>query len=398
MFRSRATSAGRIRPRELPHFFARVITTRVIRRVILIAERDLCETASSYTARFMARLSFSALMADAPTVAELQSLADSAAALSRKLKKTQGLSEGHVERIATAIERILRDYGGASYRQYRNLVRDLDLVAADVSKLEKEKAIHPKFTRYLDASLLRIRKRDFYLGRRLLERLTKVRAQAKERDGLLEEYKEGYREIEREITRLKADREHLRSVRKPPISEAEVDRMKSLLDSANRTIAHAVIAELHGVPSRLALPAFQEGSKDRRLLLPRVPEGEVAPLLALLEDVGTVRDAFGNRGVHSLLEALTFSDAKLAHLLGDGRPLKAVLTPNLPWLKAITAPGTLLPPLSLDLPLEELRGRLEATAGFAAKLHDVEGAREPMAGVTKAMESGKLAKAQEADS
>ena len=334
---------------------------------------------------------------DLPSADDLHELGERVAELTRKLEKTPGLSEGHVEQIATAIERILRDYGGASYRQYRNLVRDLDEVAADVSRLEKEKALHPKFVRYLDASLLRIRKRDFYLGRRLLERLTKVRAQAKERDGLLEEYREGYREIEREIIRLKADREHLRSVRKPPMSEAEVERVKTLLDSANRAIAHAVIAELHGVPCRLALPAFQEGSKDRRLLLPRVPEGEVAPLLALLEDVGTVRDAFGNRGVHSLLEALTFSDAKLAHLLGDGRPLKAVLTPNLSWLKAITAPGTLLPPLSLDLPLEELRGRVEALARFVEKLHDAEGAREPMAGVTMALESGQIAKAQEAD-
>src|SRR5207245_8828121 len=127
--------------------------------------------------------------------------------------------------------------------------------------------------------------------------------------------------------RLAAHNEPLPSVPKPPMSETVVGRMKSLLDAANRAISHAVIAELHGVPCRLALPAFQEGSKDRRLLLPRVPEGEVAPLLALLEDVGTVRDAFGNRGVHSLLAALTFSDAKLAHLLGDGRPLKAVLTP-----------------------------------------------------------------------
>ena len=56
-----------------------------------------------------------------------------------------------------------------------------------------------------------------------------------------------------------------------------------------------------------------------------------------------------------------------------------------------------MPPLSLDLPIEELRGRVEAIAAFAEKLHDVEGAREPMAGVTKAMESGALAKAQEAD-
>src|SRR2546428_10052176 len=136
-------------------------------------------------------------MSEGPAVEDLRELGESVSALSTRLKKTPGLSEGHVEQIATAIERILRDYGGASYRQYRNLVRDLDEVAADVSRLEKEKALHPKFVRYLDASLLRIRKRDFYLGRRLLERLTKVRAQAKERDGLLEEYREGDREIER---------------------------------------------------------------------------------------------------------------------------------------------------------------------------------------------------------
>ncbi len=334
---------------------------------------------------------------DLPSADDLRELAGSIGELTRKLGKTPGLSEGHVEQIATAIERILRDYGGASYRQYRNLVRDLDLVAADVSRLGKEKALHPKFVRYLDASLLRIRKRDFFLGRRLLERLAKARAQAKERDRLLAEYREGYKDIEREVARLKAERDRLRTVRKPLMSEADVERVKGLLEDANRTLAHAAIAELHGIPSRLALRAFIEGAKDRRLVLPRVSNDEVTSLLTLLEDVGPVRDVFGNRGVHSLLEALTYSDAKLAHLLGDGRPLKAALTPNLPWLKAITAPGTLLPLLALDLPIEELRGRVEALAGFAEKLHDVEGAREPLAGVTKALESGQLAKAQEAD-
>src|SRR2546422_11525203 len=177
-----------------------------------------------------------------PSAEDLKELGESISDLTKKLEKTPGLSEGHVEQIATAIERILRDYGGASYRQYRNLVRDLDLVAADVSRFEKEKALHPKFVRYLDASLLRIRKRDFYLGRKLLERLGKARAQAKEQDGLLEEYREGYREIEREITRLKADRGQLRSVRKPALSQAEGELSKTLRHRANPADAHAVIA------------------------------------------------------------------------------------------------------------------------------------------------------------
>src|SRR2546426_10405977 len=115
---------------------------------------------------------------DLPSADDLYELGEKVAELTRKLEKTPGLSEGNVEQIATAIERILRDYGGASYRPYRNLVRDLDLVAADVSKFEKEKALHPKFVPYLDAPLLPIRKRDFYLGRRLLQRLPKGPAPA----------------------------------------------------------------------------------------------------------------------------------------------------------------------------------------------------------------------------
>ena len=345
----------------------------------------------------MARLSFAAVMADAPTVAELQSLADSAAALSRKLKKTQGLSEGHVERIASAIERILRDYGGASYRQYRNLVRDLDVVAADVTRLEKEKALHPKFVRTLDASLLRIRKRDFFLGRRLVDRLGKVRAQARERDRLLADYREGYKEIEREIARLKAERDRLRTVRKPPMSETDVERVRTMLRDANTAINAAIIAELHGVPCHLALPTFLEGSRDRRLLLPPIPEEDALTLFVLLSDVGPMRDAFGNRGVHGLLEALSYSDAKLAHLVGDGRPLRAALNANLPWLKAITAPGNLLPQLGIDLSLDALRERTESLQRFAEHLHDAGEARDRIRAVAERISAGDLAKAQDAD-
>ena len=142
------------------------------------------------------------------------------------------------------------------------------------------------------------------------------------------------------------------------MSEADVERVKAVLEGANRATARAVVSDTHDAPRRLALPAFAEGSRDRRLLLPPVTDPDALPaLMALLEEPSATREVFGDRGVHSLLESLTFSDAKLAHLLGDGRPLKTALSANLPWLKAITAPGTLLPSLSLDAPLDGLRAR-----------------------------------------
>src|SRR3989442_6549368 len=106
-----------------------------------------------------------------PSAEDLKELGESISDLTKRLKKTPGLSEGHVEQIATAIERILRDYGGASYRQYRNLVRDLDLVAADVSQMEKEKALHPKVLPDLDASPLPIPKPDLYPRSQPLQKL-----------------------------------------------------------------------------------------------------------------------------------------------------------------------------------------------------------------------------------
>ena len=336
-------------------------------------------------------------MSEARSVEDLRELGESVSALSKKLKKTPGLSEGHVERLATAVERILRDYDGASFRQYRNLVRDLDVIAADVARLGKDKALHPKLSRILDAALLKIRKRDLYGGRMFIGRLAKLRASARERDRLLEEYREGYKEIEREIARLKSERDRLRTVRKPPVSEADVDRIKALLDSANRALAHAVMRELHDVPCHRALPALLEASRDRRLLLPKVAEDEAAPLFALLSDVGPMRETFGVRGVHGLLEALSYSDAKLAHLVGDGRPLRTALSANLAWLKAITAPGNLLPQFSLDLAIDDLRGRVEALTGFANKLHNASEAAEQIAEVSRAIDSGSIAKAQESD-
>src|SRR5881628_2941945 len=178
-------------------------------------------------------------MSEVRSVEDLRELGESVSALSKKLKKTPGLSEGHVERLATAVERILRDYDGASFRQYRNLVR------------------------VLDAALLRIRKRDLYSGRLFIGRLAKLRASARERDRLLAEYREGYKEIERDVARLKSERDRLRSVRKPPVSEADMDQTKALLDTANRALAHAVMLELHDTPCYLALPSLLDASRDR---------------------------------------------------------------------------------------------------------------------------------------
>ncbi len=336
--------------------------------------------------------------APARTAAELAELGEEVAVLTRRLQKTAGLVEGHVERIATAIERILRDYGGASFRQYRNLVRDCDAVAAEIAKLTKEDAIWPKFAKILDLALLKIRKRDLYGGRQMVAKLARFRDPARDRGLMLGEYREGVKALEREVARLRTERDRLRSVRKPPISEADLERIKAVLEAADRGIQRAVVSELHEVPSRLALTAFAEGARDRRLVLPPVTDPEALPaLMALLEGPGPVREHFGDRSVHSLLESLTFSDAKLAHLLGDGRPLKAALNPNLPWLKAITAPGALLPSLSLDLPLDGLRARTEALSIFAQRLHVAEEARERLGAVARALASGDVAKAQEAD-
>jgi len=192
-------------------------------------------------------------MSAAPTADELQALAGAISELMQKLQKTPGLAEGHIERVAASIEQILRDYGGASYRQYRNLVRDLDAAAAEVARYTKAGTIGPRVIRIFDAALLRIRKRDFFLGRRLVDKLGKLRAQARERDRLLGEYREGYRGIERDIARLRAERDRLKSVRRPPMAESDVARVKQLLEDANRALVRAWVSELHDVPSRIAI-------------------------------------------------------------------------------------------------------------------------------------------------
>ena len=333
----------------------------------------------------------------ASTVEELRALAEKVSAVTGKLKKTPGLVEGHVERIATSIDQVLRDYGGRSYRQYRNLVRDLDAVAAEVARHSKAGAISPKVLRILDAALLRIRKRDFFMGRKLLDRLGKLRAQAQERERMLAEYREGYRALEREVSRLRTERDRLRSVQRPPVSEEDVSALKSRLEEANRNLAHAWIAELHEIPCGTVITTLLEASKDRRLLLPHIPEGDAMALSDLLAQVGPIREAFGRRGVHGLLEALSYSDAKLAHLAGDGRPLKTALQANLAWLKAVTAPGDALPRLSLDLSLVELRNRIEALSRLSERLHASEKAREKLAEIRTQLESGDLERGQEAD-
>ena len=333
----------------------------------------------------------------ATTADELQALAGTISALTQKLQKTPGLAEGHIERVAASIEQILRDYGGASYRQYRNLVRDLDAAAAEVARYTKAGTIGPRVIRIFDAALLRIRKRDFFLGRRLVDKLGKLRAQARERDRLLGEYREGYRGIERDIARLRAERDRLKSVRRPPMAESDVARVKQLLEDANRALVKAWVSELHDVPSRIAIATLLEAATERKLLLPTVPEPEATALLNLLNTDGPTREGFGNRGVHGLLEALSYSDAKLAHLIGDGRPLKAALQANLTWLKVITAPTDPLPRLSLDLPIEDLRDRVGAIAPFAARLHAASDVQSGLSDIARRLTSGEIARAQEAD-
>jgi hypothetical protein len=189
----------------------------------------------------------------------------------------------------------------------------------------------------------------------------------------------------------------LKSVRRPPLSEEAVGGVKALLETGNRALTRAWMAELHEVPSQTALGTLVDAAEDRRLSLPMIPRSEATALLALLTMEGPTRTAFGSRGVHGLLEALGYSDAKLAHLIGDGRPLKAALQANLTWLKAVTGPGDPLPRLSLDLPLGELRERVDALARLVQRFSAAGEARGTLTDISARITSGEIEKAQEAD-
>ncbi len=247
-----------------------------------------------------------------------------------------GALNGDLQRFRDRVDKIIRESEVDNWRQVRIFRRDVDAVAADLTKAAKDKRLGVRHLAIFDASLRKLRKRDFYGARKVWHKLDKVVAQIEDVRRIQDVYRERYRALEARVRELRVRIDHLAKVPLPDASPAEANAFVDGLDAFNRAAEHAYIDFLARARADVSVPLLYDTTQGRGVGIPGPPMGsDPEPLLRLLAGSGPGRDDVRARSFYGLLELPGYSDAKLTHLYGDSRMVRTALEEAWPWLKAI---------------------------------------------------------------
>jgi len=327
--------------------------------------------------------------------AEAAKLLDAIVDLRDELKGLPGVLGGDLDRFRDRIDRLIRESEVENWRQVRIFVRDVDTIAADLSKAASEKRLAPKHVLILDLALRKARKRDFYGARKAWRKLDRLAERSTELRSLEVRYRELYRGVEVRIRAAKAEAERLNKVPKPPASAADAAALIAAVDEFNGASEAAYMDFLSRVRAEVALPTLLEASQGTGVGVPAPPSGsDPEPILGLLSD--PAQTAFRERSFYGLLELPGYSDAKLTHLMGDARTIRRALDAAWPWLKAIRDEERRCLRIQWTEDPSVLRRRLSALVTFLGRLGASDDAIEKGRNLLESLESGRFEDLQRA--
>lgn len=287
----------------------------------------------------------------------------------KKLEDLPGVLNGELDRYRDRVDRLIRESEVDNWRQVRIFLRDVDAIAADLSKASKAKRLAPKYLLVLDASLRKARKRDFYAARKTWRKLDKVAEQAAEVRRLQGQYRDLYRKVEARIRGLRAEVERLERIPKPPASPENASAFVAEVDAFNEAARLAYLDFLARARADVAIPLLLEAAQGGGIGVPAPPQGaDPEPLLRLLANAEPQKQEFRGRSFYGLLELPAYSDAKLTHVFGDSRIVRTAIDAAWAWLKAIRDDDRRSLHLLWSEDVSVLRKRLPAVVAFLHRL------------------------------
>jgi len=315
----------------------------------------------------------------------------------KRVAELPGALNGELERFRDRLDRLIRESEVDNWRQVRIFLRDVDSIAADLRKAHDEKRLVPKHVAILDASLRKMRRRDFYGARKVWRKLDKVVEQTGEIRRLQGLYRDGYHGVEARIRELRRDVEHLEKVPKPPASLVEANAFVAEVDAFNDAAQLAYRDFLSRARADTAIPLLLEAATGRGIGIPAPPQGSDAePLLRLLAGAGPGHDEIRVRSFYGLLELPRYSDAKLTHVYGDSRMVRSALEACWAWLKAIREDERRSLQILWSDDATMLRRRLPAIVAFLEQIRPMNDAPARGSALVEALQSGRFAERQTA--
>jgi len=331
------------------------------------------------------------------SIREALQMVESIKALSQKAQEVPGLAEGELENVLHRANRILQNYAKLTRRTYRAFKRDLDDLASDVSELYKEGLLLKKHLRILDRMLNKMKMRDFYSARKLLRKFDDFVALRQEIESQLGEYRKFYQQLRRELEQRKTKLSRLHGVLRPALSPREVKDVTSLLLECKELVNRLISDYLSTYPSREVLRTMFWAATMPNLKIPAPSKPQPAEaMLNLLDSAGDIKNKFGDKNMHALMEAAGYTDARFAHILKDHRHLKRLLLENRSWLRALSTTKGYGPNFSIEDDVDTIRPKIASWLEMLKRIPRSTEAEERLNALSEMLDSGTFANAQEA--
>src|SRR5688572_14071179 len=172
---------------------------------------------------------------------DAQEILDAISNARKKVEGIPGLLDGTLDRFRERIDRLLRESEVDNWRQVRIFTRDVDSIAADLSKVAKDRQLAVRLVAVLDVSLRKARKRDFYGARKAWRKLDRMAEQGTEVRRLQTAYRDGYRGVESRVRDLRGQIERLERIPKPPASPEDAQAFNENVDAFNAAATAAYL-------------------------------------------------------------------------------------------------------------------------------------------------------------
>jgi len=316
--------------------------------------------------------------------------------LSESVKLVPGLAEGELEDIYHRANKFMNTYSEMSRKQYRAFRRELDELAEEVSDLFKDELLSKKHAKILDKMLKKLKIRDFYSARRLLWKFNDIIALNDDLNTSLEEYRRFYQGLENEIERKKAEKNKLRTVPKPAMSQKDVNSVVGTIEDCNARVKRLMFDYISGHPSHEVLRTMLWAGTVEGLKIPN-PDNKTAAieLVNQLDFNEETRKAFGNKNLHALVAAMGYTDARFQHYLKDYRSFRRLLHENSSWLRGLSTAGGYSPNFSFDDEPKAIRTRIDAWLEMLSNVPHSQEVVDLLKKLAEIIESGALIETKE---
>ncbi len=301
-----------------------------------------------------------------------------------------------LEDFRVRLERLMAEYEGATLRQRKAFLRQLEDLAAAIDGSTKEGRWSPRHVRVVGIALRDARRLHFANAKNVLRKFDKPLGLYTAWGEATEEYRRLHRALNQDLEELRGRREALRAIPMPPMGPQESSAMVALVRDYNAQAAVFLRDVVARWPPKDALMITLDGSHKQSLRLPPPGEVEAAEaLLGFLRESPALTKLLPSQGVRGLLEFARFTDAKLAHMGTGAMDLRRLVVESQGWLKAVLdCPGRALT-LPWDGPISE--AAVDGLGSFLRDMPGADGLRDSLSRISEALKSGALKRAREAE-